>query len=206
MADRRVVDPREIDRAGDGRHLSPQEGESRLSDELEGVVEARVELVVPGDGELPVPGTDLPQLRRGLGHAVELAVHEIARGDEKIRRCLADPPENLGEPLPPHQDADMDVGDLDDPDLFHRLREFRRTDLDPFRPDLARLEEPVPGNDKRHGERDEEERPGGREIPGDVPAEDKAGGMNEKTEEIDQQSPQRRRAGRPPSRHSRSTP
>ena len=36
--------------------------------------------MIPGHGKFPVAGADIPELRHGFGHTVELAVHEVARG------------------------------------------------------------------------------------------------------------------------------
>ena len=80
--------------------------------------------MIPGHGKFPVTGTDIPELHHGFVHTVELAVYEIPRGDEEIRLCLADLPEYRGEPFLPHQNTDMNVGNLDNPDLSDFFWDF----------------------------------------------------------------------------------
>jgi hypothetical protein len=159
-ADSRVVDSCKINRTADGRNLAPEQGKPGFVHEIDGFIETGVEFVVTGHGIFPIAGTDLPELRLGFSHTVELAIHKVARGNEKIRRRLLNLPEHPGKPLPPHHDADMNVGDLDDSNFSCFLRYFRRTDLDPFRTDLTRLEEAVSPDDQRCDEWKEKESPG----------------------------------------------
>ena len=153
-----IVHPDQIDRPGHGRHISPQHGESGLLRKIEGLVDSRVELMVSGHGKLSVPGKDRPKLRRGFGHAVELTIHKIARGNDQIRFRLPNLSKDSCQSFPLHQDADMEVGDLDDPEPPHVLRDLRRTDLQVFRPNVPCLERSV----GHHSQRDR----GGKEENG----------------------------------------
>ena len=142
--------------------------------------------MVAGDRKFPIAGTDLPELRRGFSNTVVLAVHKIARGDEKIGRRLLNLPEHPGKPLPPHHNADMDIGDLDNPDLSNVLRYFRRTDLDPLRADLTRLEEAVSSDDQRCDEWQEKECPRRRNKRAEIGMEDNTGGISQDAVEIEE--------------------
>jgi hypothetical protein len=186
-ADSRVVDSCKINRTADGRNRAPERGKPGFVHEIDGFIETGIEFVVTGHGKFPIAGTDLPKLRRGVSHTVELAIHKVARGHEKIRRRLLNLPEHPGKPLSPHHDADMNVGDLNDSDLSCFLRYFRRTDLDPFRTDLARLEEAVSPDDQRCDEWKEKESPGCRQNRADIDMKDKTGGINQKTKEIEEE-------------------
>jgi len=101
-ADRRIVDTREINHAAGSGDFAPQENKSRPSDEIDGVIDSRVEFMIPGHGKLPVAGPDIPELHDGFSHAVELAIHEVPGGDENVRLRLSDLPKQRGKPLLPH--------------------------------------------------------------------------------------------------------
>src|SRR5574340_403974 len=111
--------------------------------------------MIPSDGKLSVTGADLPELRHGFGHVVELSIHEIPGGDEEIRLRFIDLPEDGSQTLLSHQKADMDVGDLDDPDLSVLFWDLVRIDFDPLQTDVTRLKKTVHPYDQSGGQRDE---------------------------------------------------
>ena len=84
--DHRVIDTGDIDHTSGNDALPAQDPETGLSGKGEGLPETGVDLMISGNGELAVPGFDFVKEFGQSGHAVYLAVHQVAGGDQDIGR------------------------------------------------------------------------------------------------------------------------
>lgn len=148
--------------------LVPQHDEARLLQKTLGMVEAGVKFVVAEDGVLAKAGPDSGQLPGKPRQVVHLSIHQIAGGDQDIGPGLAHPGENRRKPLLPHQESQMDVGNLHDTQSITTGRQLGGDELHPFEANVAGLEPAVTAGSKANQKREQKEKPrgeGGRDGP-----------------------------------------
>ena len=104
--------------------------------------------MVAGDGELAQGRVDRRQQGGFRGEVVELAVEQVAGGDQDIRLCFLHSGKNFFEPFLPDNEPQMHVRDLGDAYPAGADRNLGAGDLDVFQADICCLEqaEAIHGN------------------------------------------------------------
>ena len=159
-----IVDARDAHRVVDRHGFVPKEREARPPGEGDRTVDPRVIFVVPEDRDLPARRGDPPQDLRQLLDAVQLPVHEVPRRHEDVRTFPGDERRDLPGLADPVDEAEVEVGDLRDPQRGDGRREPVRDDAHPDDFDAGRFDDRV--RRQRDGEPgDAEKRGASRELP-----------------------------------------
>jgi len=111
----RVVDPREPHHVVDRDGFIPQDREAGSNGERDRTVDPRVIFVVPENRVFSPRRRDPPEDLRQFLDAVELAVHEVPGGDEQVGALARDDRRHLPGFSVPVDEAEVEVGDLGDP-------------------------------------------------------------------------------------------
>ena len=158
-----IVDSRDAHRVVDRDGFVPEDREPGLPGEVDRTVDSGVIFVVPEGREFPSWRRDSPEDPRELRDAVQLPVHEVPRRHEDVRMFPGDDRRDLpGLPVPVDE-AEVEVGDLRDPQGGDGRRKPVRGDAHPDDLDAGRLDDRVPR--QRDGEPGDAEKGGATRKP-----------------------------------------
>ncbi len=77
-------------------------------------MKTRIEFVISGNGKFAVFGSDGFQKFCKTLEAIDLSIHKIACRNQDVGFCFFHFLENPIQPLMPHNQTQMDIGNLDD--------------------------------------------------------------------------------------------